>query len=36
MHRTIEITISPAATDRLLRELARMDGVIGLTVSRGA
>ncbi len=36
MHRTLEITVSPAATDELLRELAGMDGVIGLTVSRGA
>jgi len=36
MHRTIEITVPPAATDGLLAELARMDGVIGLTIGRGA
>lgn len=36
MHRTIEMTVMPAATACLLAELARLDGVIGLTVSRGA
>lgn len=36
MHRTIEITVVPTATDPLLQELVRIDGVIGLTVSRGA
>lgn len=36
MHRTIAMTVAPAATDRLLRELMQLEGVVGLSVSRGA
>ena len=36
MHRTLEITVAPTATDQLLKELVGLDGVIGVAVSRGA
>lgn len=36
MHRTIEITVSPQATDALARELSGLDDVVGLYVLRGA
>ncbi|MBP1807651.1 hypothetical protein [Rubellimicrobium aerolatum] len=36
MHRTIEITLAPAGTDRLLAELAADEHVMGLSVQRGA
>ncbi len=36
MHRTLQITVVPTATDELLCKLGEMEGVIGLTVNRGA
>jgi len=36
MHRTLEITVAPTATDQLLQELVGLDEVIGVAVSRGA
>lgn len=36
MHRTFAITVTPEATDQLLRGLADLDEVVGLSVSRGA
>lgn len=36
MHRTIEITVPPQATDTLAGELSHLDEVIGLYVLRGA
>lgn len=36
MHRTFEITVPPAATDALCRQLTSLDEVIGLTLARGA
>ena len=36
MHRTIELTVPPATTDRLTRELAQIEPVVGLSVQRGA
>ncbi|QIN78242.1 DUF389 domain-containing protein [Rubrobacter marinus] len=36
MHRTIEITAPPAATDFLISKLEKSDHLIGLTVHRGA
>ena len=36
MHRAIEITVPPAATDALIEELEGVDGLIGLSVHRGA
>ena len=35
MHRDLEITVAPEATDRLLDELQRLDGVVSLSVHRG-
>lgn len=36
MHRTIEITVPPTETERLVRDLDALDDVIGLTVHHGA
>lgn len=36
MHRTLEITVPPQATDALVSELSRLDDVVGLYVLRGA
>jgi hypothetical protein len=36
MHRTIEITSPPPRTDELVEKLGRLDGVINLSVVRGA
>ena len=36
MHRALSIAVPAASTDRLLAELAPLDAVIGLSVSRGA
>ncbi len=36
MHRTIEITVPPSYTDELIGELEQLDGVIKLSVVRGA
>ena len=36
MHRTVDITVPPAATDALVRGLTANADVIGLSVSRGA
>jgi hypothetical protein len=36
MHRTLELTIPPTATDSLQQELASLDSVIGLSLQRGA
>ena len=35
MHRTVQITVSPAQTDGLLQALAAIEEVVGLTVQRG-
>ena len=36
MHRTVTITVSPEATDGLIRGLQELSGVVGLSVHRGA
>ena len=36
MHRTLELTVPPAVTDALSAQLTNLDGVIGLTLARGA
>ncbi|GAA3970581.1 hypothetical protein [Hymenobacter antarcticus] len=36
MHRTLEITVPPAATDALCQQLTVLDEVIGLTLARAA
>jgi len=36
MHRTLELTVPPAATDALSHQLKTIEDVIGLSVSRGA
>ncbi|OUJ74667.1 DUF389 domain-containing protein [Hymenobacter crusticola] len=36
MHRTLELSIPPTATDALQQELASLDEVIGLSLQRGA
>ena len=36
MHRTIEITSPPAATDALIGQLEELEHIIGLSVQRGA
>jgi hypothetical protein len=36
LHRTIEITVPPPQTEELVDELAKLDGVISLSVVRGA
>lgn len=36
MHRTLELSVPPSATDGLQQELISLDEVIGLTVHRGA
>ena len=36
MHRTIEITLAPDAADRLVDELTRVEGVVGLSRHHGA
>ena len=36
MHRTLELTVPPAATDALTHQLKTIEDVIGLTVMRGA
>ena len=36
MHRTLSITIQPEHTDALCRNLQNIDGVVGLTLQRGA
>jgi len=36
LHRTIEITMPPSYTDELVNKLGRLDGVISLSVVRGA
>jgi len=36
MHRALEITVPPAATDDLVGRLEEVDGLIGLSVHRGA
>lgn len=36
MHRTIEITLAPDAADRLVDELTRIEGVVGLSRHRSA
>ena len=36
MHRTIEITVPPAATDALIRQLEKSDHLVSLSVHRGA
>jgi Domain of unknown function (DUF389) len=36
LHRTIEITVPPSQTDKLVNELGRLDGVVSLSVVRGA
>lgn len=36
MHRTIEISVSPAADNRFIEQLATLDAVISLSVNRGA
>jgi uncharacterized membrane protein len=36
MHRMIEITIQPEHTDSLINELEHLEGVLGLSVQRGA
>lgn len=36
MHRSLEITVDPSATDELAEALEGLDGVIGLTLHRGA
>jgi hypothetical protein len=36
LHRTIEITVPPSRTGELVEELARLDGVVSLSVVRGA
>ena len=36
MHRTIELTTPPSYTDELVDELGKLDGVISLSVVRGA
>ena len=36
MHRTVEISVSPRADDRLLEQLAALESVIGPSLNRGA
>ncbi len=36
MHRTLQITVPPSYTDELIHELERLEGVIHLSVVRGA
>ena len=36
MHRTLEITVAPADTDTLCRDLAQVEGVLSLSVQRGS
>lgn len=36
MHRSLQISVDPSATEALTRDLARLDEVIGLSVHRGA
>jgi hypothetical protein len=36
LHRTLEITVPPSYTDELIHELERLEGVIHLSVVRGA
>ena len=36
MHRTIEIAVPPSHTEELVEELGRLDGVVSLSVVRGA
>ena len=36
LHRTIEITVPPSRTGELVEELAQLDGVVSLSVVRGA
>ena len=36
LHRTIEITVPPSQTGALADELAKLDGVISLSVVHGA
>jgi len=36
MHRSLEITVDPSATDEMTDALLELDGVVGLTLHRGA
>jgi hypothetical protein len=36
LHRTIEITVPPSYTGELVEELGKLDGVVSLSVARGA